>query len=135
MKRKRNHSPLWHRLLCLLMAFYVINVSIDAPDGYVTPNSQGEYKEDLSFNEIESFSELVLEEGLDLYDAVPEHDESDEEDDQLTKILVDWAIPGPLAVYRFESVMGYLPTPPLPFTGIIYQSKVADINSPPPKQA
>lgn len=117
------------------MAFYVINVSIDAPDGYVTLNSQGEYREDLSINEMESFTELVLEEGLDLRNAVPEHDESDEEEDQLTKIFMDWSIPSPVVSYQFCQLTGFLPPTLMPYTGLIYRSDTAEISTPPPQFA
>ncbi len=135
MKKKRIHNPLWHRLFCLLMAFYVINISIDAPDGYVKPNSNGEYREDLSVNEIESFGELVLEECFNLHDAVPEHDEPDEEEDQLTTIFMDWSIPGPTVLSRFAQVVGFLPPTPMLYTGLIYRSTLAEISTPPPQSA
>lgn len=61
------------------MAIHIINVSIDAPDGYSLRSVQSEQQEDLSVNEIESLGELILEEWLGITDAVPEH--SDTEDD------------------------------------------------------
>ncbi|WP_460934694.1 hypothetical protein [Spirosoma humi] len=134
MQKKRIHNPIWHRLFCLLMAFYVINVSIDAPDGYVSPNSQGEYREDLSFNEIESFFELVLEVGFGLNDAVPEHDESDEEEDQLTKIFMDWSIPGPVIVYLVNPVASFRLPILMAYTGISYLSNPSEITTPPPQR-
>ena len=114
--QKRKHSAVWHRLFCLLMAFYVINVSIDAPDGYVSANRYGEYQEDLSVNEIESLGELILESVFGIHDAVPEHDESNEEEDQLTKIFMDWSIPSPL-VHLFSQSCGRLS---YPHTGALY---------------
>ncbi|MGF7218188.1 hypothetical protein GGR92_004365 [Spirosoma lacussanchae] len=135
MNKRRSGNPIWHRLFCLLMAFYVINVSIDAPDGYVTPNSRGEYREDLSFNEIESFSELVLETIFGIQDAVPEHDESDEEEDQVSKIFVDWSVPGPVVMYEFAASAGFVTVPVQAFTHTIYRSRSTDINTPPPQIA
>ncbi len=135
MEKKRRHSPIWHRLLCLLMAFYVINVSIDATDGYVMPNSHGEYREDLSINEIESIGELLLEEILGITNAVPEHDESDEEEDQITKIFMDWSIPGPAVSYRFYLSVGYTPTVHAFFAPNRYFSRPAEVTIPPPKIA
>ncbi|WP_097127479.1 hypothetical protein [Spirosoma fluviale] len=116
------------------MAFYVINVSIDAPDGYVSANSYGEYREDLSVNEIESLGELILENVFGIHDAVPEHDESNEEEDQLTKIFMDWSIPSPLVIYLVDPVAGYLTPTRMPFTGLIYRSNPAEINTPPPQR-
>lgn len=133
MSRKRKHIPLWHRLFCLLMAFYAINVSIDATDGYVTPNSHGEYHEDLSINEIESIGELVLEEVFGVTNAIPEHDEPDEEEDQITKIFFDWSIPSPSVFYQFYQAVGYVPTVYAPFALNRYFSKPAEVTTPPPK--
>ncbi len=115
------------------MAFYVLNVSIDAPDGYVKPNGLGEYKEDLSFNEIESFSELLLEDFFDLKNAVPERDESDEEEDQLTKLFFDWSIPIPAVYLQPLSSHGYVIAKVLAVGEAIYGSRSADITTPPPQ--
>jgi hypothetical protein len=131
--QKRLYIPFWHRLFCLLMAFYVLNVSIDAPDGYVKPDSRGEYHEDLSFNEIESFSELVLEDVFDFKNAVPERDESDEEEDQISKIFFDWSMPTPSVYFQFLSTVGYISTKVLPVGEAIYGSSPAEINTPPPQ--
>jgi hypothetical protein len=133
MKKKRSHNSLWHRLFCLLMAFYVINVSIDAPDGYVSPNGHGEYHEDLSINEIESFSELILEDIFGLHDAIPEHDEADGEEDQITKIFFDWSMPSPAVQYQFVPAIGFLTHVPVPFCRGFYRSNPTEINSPPPE--
>lgn len=131
--KNRKHNSLWHRLLCLMMAFYAINVSIDATDGYVTPDSHGEYHEDLSINEIESIGELILEEVFDMANAIPEHDESDEEEDQITKIFFDWSIPGPIVSYRFYQAVGYTPPVHALFDLNRYFSRPAEVTTPPPK--
>lgn len=115
------------------MAFYVINVSIDAPDGYVTPSTSGEYREDLSVNEIESLGELILEEWFGIQNAVPEHDESDEEEDQITKILFDWSVPAPSVRYRFYQPVAYVPAGQIPFIPDYYFSRTAEVTTPPPK--
>jgi hypothetical protein len=116
------------------MAFYVVNVSIDAPDGYVTPNAQGEYREDLSVNDIESVAELVLENWLDLQNALPEQDEADDEEEQLTKIVMDWQLPGPAVSYQFVPLAGYVPATAIPLLLSHYRSMSADINTPPPQR-
>ncbi|MCC5613396.1 hypothetical protein LC612_43650 [Nostoc sp. CHAB 5834] len=135
MKQKGKHRPLWHRLFCLLMAFYVINVSIDAPDGYVLPNATGELREDLSVNEIESLGELLFEHGFGWKDAVPEHDEADEAEDKLTKIVFDWSIPGPILAIKFDPAVRFVTTTRRPYTGLIYGAGPIDITIPPPKSA
>lgn len=53
----------------------MLNCSIDAPDGL-----PGFKAEDLSINEMESISEVVLEKCLGFEKAVPEHDENDQEE-------------------------------------------------------
>lgn len=57
------------------MALHILNCSIDAPDklpDYIPEN--------LNVNDIESISELVLEQFLGLENAVEEHDEPDSTD-------------------------------------------------------
>jgi hypothetical protein len=135
MDKKRLHRPFWHRLFCLLMAFYVINVSIDAPDGYVTRDSQGSYREDLTINEIESIGELILEDFFDLKNAIPEHDESDEEEDQISKIFFDWSIPAPYVRFAFLTTTGFDIETVTPVDESIYHSRSDDISTPPPQAA
>jgi hypothetical protein len=64
------------RFTWLVMALLIFNYSIDVPDAF-----GDEVAEDLSFNDIESIAELVLENVLGVYDAIPEHDENDLEDE------------------------------------------------------
>lgn len=62
--------------LWLLLAAMILNYSIDVPD----PNNDS-VKEDLSYNDIESITELIFEYGFGWDNFVPEHDEDDREDD------------------------------------------------------
>lgn len=64
------------KYLWIGLALFILNVSIDAPDAF-----GDEVAEDLSFNDIESISELILEDFLGIYNACPEHDENDLEDE------------------------------------------------------
>ena len=57
------------------MAVHIFNCSVDTPDAQ--PDS---VPEDLSYNDMESIVEIVLEKVLDIKDAVAEHDENDTED-------------------------------------------------------
>lgn len=59
----------------IFLALLMFNNSIDAPDFY-----GDEIAEDLSYNDIESITELVLEVFIGIENAVPEHDEDDSED-------------------------------------------------------
>jgi hypothetical protein len=51
----------------------MFNISVDAPDGHTDA-----IKEDLSINEMESIVEIVLEQCFDIANAIPEHDEEDD---------------------------------------------------------
>ncbi|WP_143083845.1 hypothetical protein [Flexibacter flexilis] len=62
------------RVLWLLMGLHILNYSVDSPD------KQPNYvPEDLSYNDMESIAEIVLEQFLDIDDAMAEHDEDDDE--------------------------------------------------------
>jgi hypothetical protein len=61
----------------LFMALYQLNISADAPD--TSPNA---VCENLSYNDVETMTEWVLEEVLDIENAIPEHDDPDREDDE-----------------------------------------------------
>lgn len=63
------------RYFWVFMALHVLNCSVDAPDAL--PDC---VPENLSFNDIESISELVLEQILGFENAVEEHEEPDAAD-------------------------------------------------------
>jgi hypothetical protein len=57
------------------MAIHIFNLSVDTRD------ARPDYvPEDLSFNDLESVAEIVLEQVLNINNALSEHDESDTED-------------------------------------------------------
>jgi len=64
------------RLFWGFMAFYLLNISVDAPDV-----SRPGMAENLAYNEMESVVEFFLEDLLCIADAVPEHDDPDRDDD------------------------------------------------------
>jgi hypothetical protein len=70
MRALRDNSSI--KYLWLFLVFLIFNYSIDVPDYY-----GDQVTEDLTYNDIESISELVLEVVLQIKDAVPEHDEDD----------------------------------------------------------
>jgi hypothetical protein len=72
---RRGRKKIWFRYLWFVLALHILNISIDTPDA-----KPASVPEDLSFNDIESVAELVLENWLGIKDAVPEHDESDHEE-------------------------------------------------------
>jgi hypothetical protein len=62
------------RPLCLLLALYTLNFCVDTPDAL-----PDRVAEDLSFNDIESFYEFVLEGVAGMDNAVQEHEERDDD--------------------------------------------------------
>lgn len=64
------------KYLWIGLALFIFNFSIDTPDVF-----GDEVAEDLSYNDIESITELILEDVLGIYNACPEHDENDLEDE------------------------------------------------------
>lgn len=57
----------------ILLALHILNISIDAPDRHADY-----YAEDLSYNDIESIVEFILESVLGIDNAIAEYDEADE---------------------------------------------------------
>ncbi len=129
---KRVHRTLLNRLFCLLMAFHVINMSVDAPDGYSPLTTQGEGREDLSINDIESISELVLEEGFGLTNAVPEHDEPDD-NSSITELEQDYIFTTPFVFSPFPRSIYHFSTSGSPFRLTSIPAPVVDVIAPPPQ--
>lgn len=76
----------YFRFFWLALALHILNISIDAPDRYAES-----FPEDLTLNDIESISELVLENFLLIDNAIAEHDEHDNADGlsfEISKILL-----------------------------------------------
>jgi len=76
----------YFRFFWLALALHILNISIDAPDRYAE-----DFPEDLTINDIESISELVLEDFLLIDNAIAEHDEQDNADGlsfEISKILL-----------------------------------------------
>lgn len=74
MKLIREHIAF--RFLWLVMALHIFNCSVDTPDPQ--PDS---VPEDLSYNDMESVVEIVLEQVLGINNAIVEHDENDTDED------------------------------------------------------
>lgn len=71
MQQIRRH--LLTRFLCGLVAVVILNLSVDAPDLY-----DNAVPEDLSYNDVESVIEWALEDVLNIENAIPEHDDDDQ---------------------------------------------------------
>ncbi|MCK8492743.1 MULTISPECIES: hypothetical protein [Spirosoma] len=131
---KLQRHVILHRFLCLLMALHVINVSIDAPDPYAHPRYPGERREDLSINEIESFGELLLEECFGFENAIPEHEESDD-DSEVTNVEHDYFFHQLFVFTTLPARYWYLIRQSVPFKPAHVPSHVPEITSPPPQYA
>lgn len=71
MNRIRSHIV--SRLLCLLVAAIILNLSVDTPDLY-----DDSVPEDLNYNDIETFVEWGLEVVAGIDNAIEEHDDDDD---------------------------------------------------------
>lgn len=72
-------KPSFARFIAGMLAFVVFNLSIDPPDLLVNLDEDLAYEEDLSVNEMESLTEVILEKALSIENAVPETDDHDGE--------------------------------------------------------
>lgn len=116
------------------MALHVINVSIDAPDPYVTPRFLGERHKDLTINEIESFSELLFEECLGLDDAFPEHDDANGNHSGVASVEQDYFFHHPFVFNTLPVSYWYLIRQAVPFKPAYALMHVPEISSPPPQR-
>lgn len=130
---KQTYHTWLHRLFCLLMALHVINMSVDAPDGYSSHYAQGGTHEDLSVNDIESLSELVMEVCFGMTNAIPEHDESDDES-SLTELEQDYIFTPSFVFVPFPSPVYHLVRNSVSFQPTDLPTPVAEIIAPPPQQ-
>ncbi len=129
---KKSRPSFFSRLFCLLMTLYVLNFSVDPPDGYVRQTIYCEEKEDLRINEMESIGEWVLERLLGIKNAVPEHDETSDESSQVTKAFVNWVAPSaPLSFLLPLVARVNLPTL-YTFCAPVFIPHYAEVTSPPP---
>lgn len=131
---KLKHRTLLHQLMGLLMALHVINVSIDAPGPYDVPTYFGQQHKDLSINEIESFSELLLEECLGLDDAFPEHDDTTNNHSGVASAEQDYFFPQPFVFSAPPISYWYLSRQAVPFKPAHAPMHVPEISSPPPQR-
>jgi hypothetical protein len=78
MKKFKQNNIL--KIVWIVMALHILNFSIDAPD-ILNEN----ISEDLSYNEIESFTELIAENIFDIKNAFSESDEQGDEESGFVK--------------------------------------------------
>lgn len=78
------------QIFCYVFAILIFNISIDPPDMLVNLDNDVELEEDLNINEMESVAEVILEQGFDIKNALPESDDPDS--DNLLKKLHFFAL-------------------------------------------
>lgn len=123
MKFFRQH--IIHRFFSIFMMLHILNLSVDAAD--VLPDA---VPEDLSFNEIESVVEFILEDILHIDNALPEQDEQDETP-ELTKSSITFStLPQAAVVSRSPQNADILIFAPCISSAL---QPTLDILSPPPK--
>ncbi|GAB4055479.1 hypothetical protein [Spirosoma litoris] len=126
------YNFLIYRLLGLLMALNVINLSIGVRNTEKLTSRAVAYHEDLSVNKIESIGEFLLEECFGFYDAVPEHDDSDDES-ELTVLELDYDF---IPLFVFTPIIApvqYLLTEDVPFRLTSIPTHIQEIVAPPPQ--
>ncbi|WP_420148462.1 hypothetical protein [Spirosoma sp.] len=116
------------------MGLHVINLSIDAPDQYGPLQLISNQSENLAINDIESFTELFLEQGLGIENAIPEHDEPDEESN-LIKLKQDYVFTHFFVFAPLLPVIHFTVPKFIPAKFVRILSLVADVISPPPQIA
>ncbi len=127
MRTVRQNISILHRAVSFLLAFIIFNFSIDSQDPQ--PDSVAE---DLSFNDIESIYEFVVENILGFENAVAEHDEHDQENGGSFDFeKFDFACSEPLIVLT-RSECDIQNVPPVDYCESL-ASPFYRINSPPPK--
>lgn len=68
-----------HQVISLLLVMTILNVSIDPPDLLRNLDNDLALEEDVSINEMESISEVLLEKVFGMHNVVPETDDEDHE--------------------------------------------------------
>ncbi|GAB4036578.1 hypothetical protein [Spirosoma gilvum] len=130
--KKRYYNFLVYRLLCLLIALNVLNLSIDVQDTIVQSGQTTVDHKDMSVNQIESIGEFILEECLGLQDAIPEHDDPDD-DSELTEPESDYDFT-PFFVFAPKLLpVQCLMSGNIPFQSEFVSTCVLEIQAPPPQ--
>jgi len=120
------------RSFWLLMAFHVLNCSIDTPDAQ--PDS---VPENLAYNDIESITELVMEKILGFENAFDEHEEHDPEDGSrfsIAKVLLYFQPSIEFSIIHLP-IVSFSKYIPLTYENVFASQFHPDIVSPPPQQA
>lgn len=125
MKLLREH--IFFRVLWFVLALQILNFSVDTPDAQ--PDN---IREDLSINDMESVVEIILEQVLDIDNAIPEHDESDNDNGKINlKTAIDFFI-SKFSV-ELADISCSLLNKPSQYKENFYKRFNPELNSPPPE--
>lgn len=113
------------------MALYVLNFSVDPPDGHVRTTVYGQEEENLSVNEMESVGEWILEHILGVTNAVPEHDESDEFG-KVTKSFFYWIASNNSVVFLLLPAEYTVDSATYSICSLTFSTCYTEVTSPPP---
>jgi hypothetical protein len=127
MRSARKNFSLFTRVVCFLLAAYLLNFSIDNRD----PNPDS-VAEDLTVNDIESVYELLAESVAGVENAVEEHDERDQEDGGSFEFKKFYFAPLVSRIQVREAT--YIPIlySPIDYCDLLV-TRANEINSPPPR--
>jgi hypothetical protein len=118
----------WFRFVWIIVCFQILNLSVDAPDGH-----SDAIAEDLSINDMESIVEIVLEEVLDIKNAIAEQDEQDDDaGNSLCKTNIDFFLQ-PLNVISIKVNYDFETSDKILFTDKFYYQYNPEKQTPPPK--
>jgi len=125
MKSIREH--IIFRFLCAVLALHILNISVDTLDDH--PDN---IREDLSINDMESIVETVLEQVLEIDNAIPEHDESDNDNGKINlKKGIDLVVP--IFLVELADNSCFLINNTSQYKENYYELFQAEQNSPPPE--
>jgi hypothetical protein len=128
-----------------LLALLLLNVSIEPPNLRVCADERNFHVIENEINQIESIVEFVLEEGMDVEDAVPEADSPVDDESSnsphITKRLTVWYFaPGRVPFYPGNELIPVYTNYALRIAcNYVYNSRLLDsgldIDSPPPQKS
>jgi len=129
MRYIKNH--IGNRVLCLLMALHILNFSIDNPHTLFEHNNV-----QANFNEIDSVVELVLEDVLNIENAIPEHHSKTPITHKFNAKKVVWLFEQPVQPHYFKepAALNFKPAATATFySHEIYNSPLLTLFYPPPQ--
>ena len=116
--------------MCLLMALHILNFSIDNPHTLFEHN-----KVQANFNEVDSVVELVVENVLNIENAIPEHHSKTPVSHKfnIKKIILAYEYNQPI-YFKKAADISFVPPYKTPFHSTqIYNSPFITLFSPPPE--